>query len=86
MGMVCVRLCSSLTPDPSKDLNQPIGVIFTTVFSYLVDLANNHVAVSARPERLPGGLGILSIERPLEPTDEFHQTRLEDTLNAVLRE
>ena len=42
------------------------------------------VAVSARPEALPGGLGIMSMERPLEPTDEIHQTRLKDTLMRVL--
>ena len=42
------------------------------------------LAVSAKPERLPGGLGILSIERPLEPPDELHQTQLKDTLMRVL--
>ena len=42
------------------------------------------VAVSARPERLPGGLGIMCIEKPLETPDEFHQTQLKDTLMRVL--
>ena len=42
------------------------------------------VAASARPERLPGGLGILSIEKPLEHPDEVHQTQLKDTLMRVL--
>ena len=41
-------------------------------------------AVSAKPERLPGGLGIESIKRPKEPPDEVYRTRVKDTLIWVL--
>ena len=41
-------------------------------------------AISAPPERLPGGLGILSVEMPLEDEDGVQKTRLQDTLMGVL--
>ena len=40
--------------------------------------------ISAPPERLPGGLGILSIPTALEPPNEVLRTRLIDTLTRTL--
>ena len=40
--------------------------------------------ISAPPERLPGGLGILSISTALEPPNEVLRTRLIDTLTRTL--
>ena len=41
-------------------------------------------AVSALPERLPGGLGILQVEQTMEARDDIQSTRLRDTLSRVL--